>query len=96
MVDSDVDDILAPRRQAEIEEVVDVLERFRPTKVAVEMAAWFKRNVRIYGNVLNLIDSPDERVLVIFGARHLGWLRHDFETDPGSPTWKRVLRGVQS
>jgi hypothetical protein len=43
---------------------------------------WFRRNIRIYSNVLQLIDSPDERVLVIFGAGHLGWLRHNFATDP--------------
>lgn len=44
---------------------------------------WFRRNMRIYGNVLNLIESPDERILVIFGAGHLGWLRHNFGVDPG-------------
>ncbi len=43
---------------------------------------WFRRNMRIYGNVARLVDSPDERVLVIFGAGHLGWLRHDFASDP--------------
>lgn len=43
---------------------------------------WFRRNIRIYSNVLQLIDSPDERVLVIFGAGHLGWLRHNFGADP--------------
>lgn len=43
---------------------------------------WFRRNIRIYSNVLQLIDSPDERVLVIFGAGHLGWLRHNFASDP--------------
>ncbi len=43
---------------------------------------WFRRNMRIYSNILNLFDSPDERVLVIFGAGHLGWLRHNFATDP--------------
>lgn len=46
------------------------------------VADWFRRNIRIYSNVLQLIDSPDERVLVIFGAGHLGWLRHDFAIDP--------------
>jgi hypothetical protein len=30
------DDMLSPRRQKEIAEVVEVLKRFRPTKVAVE------------------------------------------------------------
>lgn len=43
---------------------------------------WFRRNIRIYSNVLQLIDSPNERVLVIFGAGHLGWLRHNFASDP--------------
>jgi uncharacterized protein DUF5694 len=43
---------------------------------------WFRRNARIYANVMKLIDSPDERVLVIFGAGHLGWLRHDFASNP--------------
>lgn len=43
---------------------------------------WFRRNMRIYSNVLHLVDSPEERVLVIFGAGHLGWLRHSFATDP--------------
>ncbi len=43
---------------------------------------WFRRNMRIYSNVVRLADSPGERVLVIFGAGHLGWLRHDFEGDP--------------
>jgi hypothetical protein len=30
------DDVLAPKRQAEIRELLDVLARFRPTKIAVE------------------------------------------------------------
>ena len=43
---------------------------------------WFRRNMRIYSNVTRLVDSPDERVLAIFGAGHLGWLRHDVASDP--------------
>jgi hypothetical protein len=43
---------------------------------------WFRRNMRIYSNVLQLADSPNERVLVIFGAGHLGWLQHDFVSNP--------------
>lgn len=43
---------------------------------------WFRRNMRIYTNVLRLIDSTNERVLVIFGAGHLGWLQHDFASNP--------------
>ena len=43
---------------------------------------WFRRNMRIYSNIVRLIDSPNERVLVIYGAGHLGWLRHNFSSDP--------------
>jgi hypothetical protein len=46
------------------------------------VADWFRRNMRIFGNVTQLVDSPKERVLAIFGAGHLGWLRHDVASDP--------------
>jgi Family of unknown function (DUF5694) len=46
------------------------------------IADWFRRNMRIYGNITRLVDSPNERVLVIFGSGHLGWLQHDFASDP--------------
>jgi len=46
------------------------------------VAEWFRRNMRIYSNVMQLADSPNERVLVIFGAGHLGWLRNDFASNP--------------
>jgi len=32
--------------------------------------------------VVHLIDSLNERVLVIYGAGHLGWLRNQFASDP--------------
>ena len=43
---------------------------------------WFRRNMRIYSNVVRLVDSPNDRVLVMFGAGHLGWLQRNFSTDP--------------
>lgn len=46
------------------------------------LSEWFHRNARIYSNIVHLIDSPDERVLVIIGAGHLAWLRHNFTSDP--------------
>jgi hypothetical protein len=46
------------------------------------VADWFRRNARIYSNIARLADSPNERVLAIFGAGHLGWLRHDVSSDP--------------
>ena len=42
----------------------------------------FRRNIRIYSNVVQLAGTPDQRVLVIMGAGHLGWLRQDFASDP--------------
>jgi len=45
------------------------------------LAAWYQRNIRIYQNIVKLIDSPQERILVIYGAGHLGWLRQDIAND---------------
>lgn len=46
------------------------------------VADWFQRNVRIYSNITHLVESPDERVLVIIGSGHLGWLRMAIAGDP--------------
>ncbi len=46
------------------------------------IADWVRRNMRIYSNVVQLVDSPNERVLVIFGSGHLGWLQQEFDSDP--------------
>ena len=46
------------------------------------VADWVRRNMRIYANVMQLIDSPDERVLVLYGYGHLGWLRNAFAGNP--------------
>ena len=43
---------------------------------------WFRRNMRIYSNVVRLADAPSERTLVIYGAGHLGWLRHVVASNP--------------
>ncbi|HXZ12528.1 MAG TPA: DUF5694 domain-containing protein [Candidatus Sulfotelmatobacter sp.] len=45
------------------------------------LAAWYQRNIRIYHNMVKLIDSPDDRILVIYGSGHLGWLRQDVAND---------------
>ena len=47
------------------------------------VSEWFRRNLRIYSNIMQLIDSPNERVLVIYGAGHLGWLQFAFDSNPG-------------
>jgi len=46
------------------------------------LAEWYRRNARIFNNVTKLVTSPDDRILVIFGNGHLGWLRQDFASDP--------------
>jgi hypothetical protein len=46
------------------------------------LAEWYRRNARIYNNVVKLVTAPEDRVLVIFGSGHLGWLRQDFASDP--------------
>ncbi len=43
---------------------------------------WFRRNMRIYSNVTNLATAPNERILVIYGAGHLGWLQFAFGNNP--------------
>ena len=46
------------------------------------LAAWYQRNIRIYRNIVALIDSPNEKILVVYGSGHLGWLRQDVADDP--------------
>ncbi len=45
------------------------------------LTAWYQRNIRIYHNITKLIESPNDRILVIYGAGHLGWLRQDVSND---------------
>lgn len=47
------------------------------------IASWFRRNIRIYHNVRALVTSPNDRILVVYGAGHLGWLQQMAEDDPG-------------
>jgi len=41
------------------------------------MTEWYRRNARIFSNLRNIIDSPDDRVLVIYGAGHAYWLQRN-------------------
>ncbi len=45
------------------------------------IASWYQRNIRIYHNIVALTGSPNDRILVMFGAGHLGWLRQDTAND---------------
>lgn len=46
------------------------------------VADWMRRNMRIYTNIVRLIESPQERVLVIYGSGHLGWLQQAVAENP--------------
>lgn len=43
---------------------------------------WYSRNLRIYRNIRNAATSPDDRIMVLFGAGHLGILNQQLESDP--------------
>src|SRR5271166_267787 len=45
------------------------------------LADWYARNIRIHSNILKLITSPRERILVVYGAGHLGWLQENVKMD---------------
>jgi hypothetical protein len=46
------------------------------------VSMWYNRNLRMYSNVVRLIRSPEERVLLIVGAGHLAILTHLFDSSP--------------
>jgi predicted proteasome-type protease len=46
------------------------------------VAAWYKRNIRIFAN-LQQIAEPGDRILVIFGGGHAAILRELVEHAPG-------------
>lgn len=45
------------------------------------LSSWYQRNIRIYNNIVRLVESPNDRILVIYGAGHLGWLRQNITND---------------
>ena len=44
---------------------------------------WYARNLRIFRNIQAIATEPDDRIMVIFGAGHLGILRQQLESYPG-------------
>ena len=50
---------------------------------ATMTARWYERNLKIAANVLRLVESPQDRVLVIIGAAHGPILREILERVPG-------------
>ena len=89
----EADDVLSPARQRELAEVIDVLKRFRPTKIAVEASVGSERLARDYTAYLagkytltrNEIDQIGFRL-----AKELGHTAvHAVDVD-GEFQWMRV------
>lgn len=47
-----------------------------------ETGRWFSRNLKIFRNIQRIETSPEDRILVIFGADHLNLLNIFFESSP--------------
>jgi hypothetical protein len=43
---------------------------------------WYSRNLRIFRNIQSLPLKPTDRLVVLYGAGHMGILRHLFECSP--------------
>lgn len=43
---------------------------------------WYARNLRIFRNIQNVETSPDDRILVLYGAGHVSILKQLFESTP--------------
>lgn len=46
------------------------------------LAGWYQRNFRIFGNLTRVVESPQDRVLVIFGSSHSPILRELVRSSP--------------
>lgn len=46
------------------------------------LASWYQRNFRILTNIFQAVESPQDRVLVIFGQGHAPYLREGIKSDP--------------
>ena len=49
---------------------------------ADQVAGWYERNLKIAVNILRIVESPDDRVLVIFGSGHAPLLRQFLRESP--------------
>lgn len=46
------------------------------------VSGWYDRNLKIYANITRITDSPNDRILVLYGAGHLKLLQH-FASESG-------------
>ncbi|MBC5991945.1 DUF5694 domain-containing protein [Pontibacter cellulosilyticus] len=45
-------------------------------------ASWFSRNLRIFRNIQRITESPDDRILLIYGSDHVALLQQAVESSP--------------
>jgi len=50
--------------------------------VDFETGRWFNRNLKIFRNIQRIETSPNDRILLIYGAGHLNLLNYFFECSP--------------
>ena len=41
------------------------------------LGEWYQRNVEIFANIRKVADSPNDRIVVIYGSGHAFWLQRD-------------------
>jgi len=46
------------------------------------VSSWYNRNLRIFSNLVRLVESPRERILLIIGAGHVPVIRHAAQASP--------------
>jgi hypothetical protein len=51
-------------------------------KGADVLAGWYRRNLLIYDNLVRLIDSPNERILLLIGQGHAKLLSEYISESP--------------
>jgi hypothetical protein len=73
---------LAARAQSDARPEILVLGTYHMANPGHDVHNMVADEIRIYRNIVALIESPSDRILVIYGAGHLGWLRQDASNDP--------------
>ncbi len=74
-----------PQMAATARDLYLQLSRVRTTDKYVGadvLAGWYQRNFRIFANLVRVIETPEDRLLVIFGSGHLATLRELVRSSP--------------
>jgi len=95
------DDVLAPKRQAEIGELLEVLKRFKPTKIAIESTVYEDRRLKQYAEYLagvytltaNEIEQVGFRLAKELGQKAIYPVDYDGEFPDHGPDQVRYRRG---